>query len=248
MDVICATLGRHRSFLTHNRTQLTTAGVDKRKIYDLVNIFSTLGLIQRVAKGHYQWLSAKALLEAVDAVPNYMNLDKELRTDKSLGAMAYCFIALLKQHVSLTLDEAAEMLSQFNDINFKSKIRRLYDICKILQVVGLLTQTPDGKRSALKYQGTQNLERELNKILTSERLDVFKDRHNTKLSQLKTDFFNSISKAIEASDIYKCDDVDVLRKRRTSSFDIAIVEEFLTNSNPVVLPKVSIQFAENRFL
>ena len=30
--------------------------IDKRKIYDLVNIFTTFGLIKKITKGVYSWL------------------------------------------------------------------------------------------------------------------------------------------------------------------------------------------------
>lgn len=221
--------------------------MDKRKIYDLVNIFSTLGLIQRVVKGHYQWKSLKYFVSTIEKVPVFDQLDIKHKTDKSLGSMAYCFLSLLKTYSVLSLDDTAEQLSTFNDINFKSKIRRLYDICKIFTVLGLIVQLPDVKRPVFRWQDTQSLETDVAKILTSENPKTYNDKNNVKLNQLKTEFFNNVSKAIENSDLFKCSDMEVLRKRRTSSFDISIVEEFLMNSNPVVLPKVSIQAPEKRF-
>jgi len=180
----------------------------------------------------------------VENIPVFDKLSDEYKYEKSLGSMSYCFLSLLKTFDSITLEATAEHLSKYNDINYKSKIRRLYDICKILTALGLIQQQQEEKRSTLLWQGTLNLERDIQKIINGEPVEFHKDKSNQKLQQLKTDFFNNISRAIENSDLYRCDAEEILKKRRTSSFDISIVERFLSDNNQVVLPKVHIPVIE----
>lgn len=218
--------------------------MDKRKIYDLVNILTSLNLILKVSKGFYRWNNLGSFIKCVETIPTFDQLSDEYKYEKSLGSMSYCFLSLLKTHESITLEATAEYLSKYNDINYKSKIRRLYDICKILTALGLILQQQEEKRSILHWQGTHNLEKDILKIINSEAVEFHKDKSNQKLQQLKTDFFNNISRAIENSDLYKCDNEEILKKRRTSSFDVSIVERFLSNNQQVVLPKVSIPVME----
>jgi len=221
-----------------------TLGVDKRKIYDLVNILTALCLIRKVAKGFYRWHSLRAFVECVEAIPRFDALPPDVKAEKSLGAMSYCFLALLKTAESVALEAAAEQLSRYNDISHKSKVRRLYDICKILAALGLVQPLQEEKRATLSWQGTAHLESDIAAALSGESAEPTRERPNAKLAQLKTDLFNNISRAIEASDLYRCDDAEILKKRRTSSFDVSIVERFLCDNQHVVLPKVSIPVIE----
>lgn len=218
--------------------------MDKRKIYDLVNILAALELIRKVAKGFYRWNSLRAFVECVEGIPRFDALPADVKAEKSLGAMSYCFLALLKGADSVALESAAEQLSRFNDISHKSKVRRLYDICKILAALGLVQPLQEERRATLSWQGTTHLERDIAAALAGESAEPQRERPNAKLQQLKTDLFNNISRAIEASDLYRCDDAEILKKRRTSSFDVSIVERFLCADGHVVLPKVSIPVIE----
>ena len=226
--------------LTRETAETYSAGVDKRKIYDLVNILAALQLIRKVAKGFYTWHGLTAFVECVEAIPAFDALPAALKAEKSLGAMSVCFLALLKGAESVALESAAERLSRFNDISHKSKVRRLYDICKILAALGLVAPLQEEKRATLSWQGTTNLERDISAALRGDSTEVVSERPNAKLQQLKTQLFNNISRAIENSDLYRCDDAEILKKRRTSSFDVSIVERFLGADAGVVLPKVSI--------
>lgn len=205
---------------------------------------TSLNLIQKVSKGFYRWNSLQGFIKCVETIPKFDKLSDEYKYEKSLGSMSYCFLSLLKTYESITLEATAEHLSKYNDINYKSKIRRLYDICKILTALGLIVQQQEEKRSTLHWQGTQNLEKDLQKIINSEPVEFHKDKTNQKLQQLKTDFFNNISRAIENSDLYRCDVDEIIKKRRTSSFDVSIVERFLSDNQQVVLPKVHIPVIE----
>lgn len=221
-----------------------TLGVDKRKIYDLVNILAALSLIRKVSKGFYRWHSLRAFVECVEAIPRFDALPPATKAEKSLGAMSVCFLALLKGAQSVALEAAAEQLSRFNDISHKSKVRRLYDICKILAALGLVSPHAEEKRATLSWLGTAHLERDIAAALSGEGAEPARERPNARLAQLKTELFNNISRAIEASDLYRCPDEQILRKRRTSSFDVSIVERFLGANQQVVLPKVNIRAME----
>ncbi len=49
---------------------------------------------------------------------------------------------------------------------------------------------------------------------------------------------------IADTDIYKIDENELLRKRRTSSFDATIIERYLNKNDQIVLPKVNLPLLE----
>jgi len=49
---------------------------------------------------------------------------------------------------------------------------------------------------------------------------------------------------IAETDVYKMNNQDILRKRRTSSFDNSIVKNFLGRQNQIILPKVNLPLLE----
>lgn len=196
-------------------------------------------------KGLYQWKSIDSFVKSIDGIPKFKLLEDEYKYEKSLGAMSYCFISLLKTEKNISLDKTAEILSKYNDINHKSKIRRLYDICKIFTALNLISHTQENKRPVLKWKGTENLENDLLEIVNSEPIEFYNDKNNQKIKKFKNQFYNKITKAVENSDRYKCDEETLNMKRRTSSFDMTIVEKFLQDDSGVVLPNVNIPTIED---
>jgi len=68
----------------------------------------------------------------------------------------------------IAIERAAELLSQNMESNkFKTKIRRLYDVSKVLMTIGLIRQIHlnENKRSALEWIGPENMKETISCML-----------------------------------------------------------------------------------
>lgn len=67
-------------FFTKKKKQFTlemisyNLNVDKRKIYDIINILNTIDLIGKVTKGVYQWNGLEQSVRFLESLPDYENL------------------------------------------------------------------------------------------------------------------------------------------------------------------------------
>jgi len=201
--------------------------IEKRRIYDLINIFSSFELIKRVGKGSYVWkglesmeskiklilersssisensedesssitflqtnytskpsnklshcsedtcdtiISSKRKDFSIHSEKSFLSNNKEdnLTKEKSLGILAFNFVSVIQREKLIAIERAAELLSQNMESNkFKTKIRRLYDVSKVLMTIGLIRQVHlnEHKRSALEWIGPDNMKDTINNML-----------------------------------------------------------------------------------
>lgn len=218
---------------------MLTADVDKRKIYDLVNILYTIRMIKKVAKGYYQWDGLDLVKDYVSSIDSFDHLTENYIQDKTLSCMTSSFISLIKTRGTMSLEKMGEILSNNNSMNLKSKMRRLYDICKVLTAIGLIASAQDSKRSTnLKWLGASNIVKVVQPLLQNKNVKLKIDKQNFKLQKIKSSIFKNISKLLDEK--FKIDTQDVINKRRTSSFDITIMDKFLKKNNTIILPKVNL--------
>ena len=161
-------------------------GVEKRRVYDILNIFETFNAITKKAKNQYVWKGIACVYEGLDKIQakcqnivlqnstnecsqNIRNSSKKrilvdypCETQKSLGFLWENFIAMF-QLISpvITLDDAAENIKAIfeNSSKLKTKVRRLYDISNVLLVLKVIKKTflASGK-PAFKWVGKVGLE------------------------------------------------------------------------------------------
>lgn len=140
-------------------------GVEKRRVYDIVNIIESLDMAKKFAKDSYLWYGNKNVPAKIGALNQYaykIGLDKvveEYFTNKNnidevlpfnlfsaderrIGVLCQKFIMLLLvcgKQVPVTLDMAATLLIDGNESS-KTKSRRLYDISNMLITLGIITR------------------------------------------------------------------------------------------------------------
>ena len=172
--------------------------VEKRRLYDILNIFEAFNAVTKKAKNQYIWKGVGCIYDGLDKIqakcnalkiqnPNYSDNDasKILYTDllmkmykcetqKSLGLLCESFICMFIMYKKvLTLDEAASKISELSLISsqLKTKVRRLYDIANVLTIMKIIKKTflRNGK-AAFEWIGKSGFEQFISEIEGDENI------------------------------------------------------------------------------
>ena len=143
---------------------MTQLKVERRRIYDIVNIFQSLQVIRKASKNNYIW---RGLKEAVRTINNVSSSNEIVLSDhsskyKSLENLASRFLHIFVTYSSpITLEEAAKLLISTEDCSLvRTKLRRLYDIINVFKSIGLVQKvTIASRKTAFRWMGTCQLER-----------------------------------------------------------------------------------------
>lgn len=181
---ICAKiLGRH-----HGRPEseirlnefARTLGVERRRIYDIVNILEGFEVVRKREKNVYLWKGVEGFLAklrrlaAGPAPAALFRFEQEcpVGKKKSLTLMSIYFLRNLaasqakhsfKGLISLfsenVLSRMRERRAPGDDP--KTKVRRLYDIINVFKALGLVKKTTEGKKTLFYWAGEEGLRSQL---------------------------------------------------------------------------------------
>lgn len=134
-------------------------GVERRRVYDIINILEGLRLTKKEFKNKYVWHGVSVInkvledlhTEAVEELESGLQPNLNDRKEKSMTRLVERFVQmfLLGQHGVISLeDSAAALMGGLEDPNgVKTKVRRLYDIASIMVALHFIEKVIHGDRS-----------------------------------------------------------------------------------------------------
>ena len=139
-------------------------GVERRRIYDIVNVLESVELVIRKHKNTYVWKGLDGLQCGLAKIARSNTIEEEGgsdRKDKSMALLSRRFVQLFLTTESqvLSLEQAADMLLEDGDSNSKTKVRRLYDIANILASMSILEKVhmPESRKPGFHWLGADSV-------------------------------------------------------------------------------------------
>ena len=190
-----ALYGKHECCTINLNDCIQQLGVERRRIYDIINILEGLSVVTKKCKNVYEWKGFERLRQEIAHFENNASTPHEgaftskvtplfstqivahtIKCEKSLGFLCIHFINFIIQSgKEISLVQCANdfiALYQKEDAigRISSIIRRLYDIANVLSSLGLLEKLSQStqKKPVFKWLGEEGLQRMMSNDTSSE--------------------------------------------------------------------------------
>lgn len=137
--------------------QARDMGIPKRRLYDVLGVLRSLGLMRKKIGSHYTWGGYDAMKELIRDEIVSVSMQKHaedtfaegwavgLRQTVTLDGLARFLVACIAEgmfttsdpmiHIRMSIESALELYLDALPINFKAVMRRVYDVMTVLDVV-----------------------------------------------------------------------------------------------------------------
>lgn len=126
-------------------------GIKRRRLYDIVNVFSSIGCCSKVSLDNVLWLGKDKIPEELknqaekrDLFNPALSLDKLFDVDACIGInnLTVCFLLLFiaMKNDKIDIRFAGQFLSR-NSGRYKTTLCKLYQICYILNALGVTSKS-----------------------------------------------------------------------------------------------------------
>lgn len=143
-------IGRHHSMRFSLQAVCDEYKFEKRRFYDVVNVFEAIGCCKKIDANHMLWYGIinvkkhiKRLLKKHISAPLDTPIEELFMIDKTLSISSltnsYMFSFITLQTRELNIRDLSLFLSKYNG-RYKSTLCKMYQITHILRAMGILEQ------------------------------------------------------------------------------------------------------------
>lgn len=213
--------------------------IDKRKIYDLVNVLTFLKLIRRMKKGDYKWGSIEKCQKNILEIQQRPVQSQE--NPKSITLLYSCVVSLMTPGAQHNPESIAEHLAKNFPESADKKARKIPDVLKVFVAIGLAASVQDQKQTVVGMEPT-NIGRTLAMLESPNRLRrPSLSRTNKKRN---VDKLKNIEDFVYRVNPYKLTEEEIALRRKKSTCDYQMIHQMYISSGKVVLPTVRVPLGQ----
>lgn len=210
--------------------------IDKRKIYDVINVLTSLRFIRRVLKGHYKWNSIERAQKYVMEIQAQKILTSH--NTHNLEHLCLQLISCFPAGTEISSELAIEMLSQRGMDVTEIKNKKIVNVLRIFTTIGIAEAVPS-RNFTIVMGSANNISNNLESFSSSASLAKRAVNSHTSERRMNPQIINmnELMKRDKLSPAAR--EQSEPRKRKSSYENRQIMENYI-KSGSIILPKVRI--------